>query len=136
MAILPYINFDGNAKEAILFYADVFQATPKIMYFKDMPEDPEFPMDDAIGQLVLNAQLEMAGTMVMISDIMPGMNFVEGNNISLTVVTKDVEMVRHLYEVLSEEGEVQMELQKTFWAPLYGMVKDRYGIIWQLSAEE
>jgi uncharacterized glyoxalase superfamily protein PhnB len=28
-----------------------------------------------------------------------------------------------------------MELQKTFWAPAYAMVKDQFGIVWQLSLE-
>jgi PhnB protein len=28
-----------------------------------------------------------------------------------------------------------MELQQTFWSKLYGMVQDKFGIIWQISME-
>jgi len=28
-----------------------------------------------------------------------------------------------------------MPLQKTFWAPLYGMVVDRYSIPWEVNCE-
>ncbi|MFV0552100.1 MAG: hypothetical protein ACK5L6_09315 [Anaerorhabdus sp.] len=40
MKIYAYLNFNGNCKDAIEFYAQVFNVEPKIMYFKDMPSDP------------------------------------------------------------------------------------------------
>lgn len=29
-----------------------------------------------------------------------------------------------------------MELQKTFWSPAFGMVRDKFGITWQVSTEQ
>ena len=34
---------------------------------------------------------------------------------------------------LSEGGEVQMPLAKTFWAPCFGMVTDRFGVGWMVT---
>lgn len=37
--------------------------------------------------------------------------------------------------MLKENGHIEMELQETFWSPLYGNVTDKYGVQWQLSTE-
>jgi PhnB protein len=34
---------------------------------------------------------------------------------------------------LSENGAILLPLEKTFWAELYGMVKDSYGINWHIN---
>ena len=39
---------------------------------------------------------------------------------------------RRAFDALSEGGSVQMPLQKTFWSPAYGMVKDRFGVHWMV----
>lgn len=134
MAILPYINFNGNCREAVEYYADVFGVEkPRIMLYGDMPPDPEYPMSDDAKKLVMHTNLMIQGTMVMFSDVPPGMPFVAGNNVSLTVVSPDIEEIKRLYELLKAGGEVQMELQETFWSKSYGFVVDKYGIGWQLS---
>jgi PhnB protein len=38
-----------------------------------------------------------------------------------------------VYNRLKEGGTVDMELQETFWAKLYGRVTDKFGVIWQLN---
>ena len=134
MAIHPYINFQGNCREAVEYYAYVFGLDkPKIMLFGDMPPEPGFTMDDATKKLVMHTSLVIQGSMVMFSDVPPGMPFVAGNNISLTVVSKDIGEIKSLYDKLKDGGEVQMELQETFWSKCYGFVVDKYGIGWQLS---
>lgn len=134
MAIHPYINFQGNARAAVEYYADVFSTdSPKFMLYGDMPPDPGFPMDDATKNMVMHTSLMISGSMVMFSDMPPGMPFTAGNNISLTVVSTDVDEIKKLYDRLKDGGEVQMELQETFWSKCYGFVTDKYGIGWQLS---
>ena len=34
---------------------------------------------------------------------------------------------------LSEGGQVQMPLAKTFWSPCFGMVTDRFGVGWMVT---
>jgi PhnB protein len=79
--------------------------------------------------------LIISDSMVMFSDVPPGMPFTQGNNISLTVVSKDENVIRSAYEKLKEGGTVLMELQQTFWSKCYASVTDKFGIIWQLSLE-
>lgn len=65
-----YINFKGEAKEAIAFYEDVFDTKcQNLMTFGEAPEDPEHPINDEIKDLVMNASIIIEGTYVMISDV-------------------------------------------------------------------
>jgi len=134
MALQAYINFNGNCREAVEFYAKVFRAdAPKYMLYGDVPPDPIMGFDDKDKNLIMHTSLLIAGDTVMFSDTPPGMPFASGNNISLTIITKDAEEIRRLYHELSQGGEVGMALQETFWSNLYGMVTDKFGTNWQFS---
>ncbi|WP_342667011.1 VOC family protein [Domibacillus tundrae] len=52
------------------------------------------------------------------------------------MVSSDAEKLRSYFEGLSEDGEVTMPLQETFWSKLYGQVRDPFGIDWQISCSE
>ena len=55
-----------------------------------------------------------------------------GNNISPTVSVGDKEEVKRIFDELKDDGEVLVELQQTYFSELYGMVEDRFGVIWQV----
>lgn len=134
MAIDIYLNFNGNTREAIEFYAEVFGTEPPhIMTFGEAPADPSHPLPVEAKHLVMHANLKIAGSTVMFSDVFPGMPFVEGNNINLTLMDTDEDKIRSWFGRLKEGGTVSMELQQTFWSKCYGSLKDKFGIYWQLS---
>lgn len=134
MALDLFVNFDGNCREAVEFYAKVFKAAaPKIMTYGEAPNDPEMGISEKDMNLVMFTSLNILGSNVMFCDNPPGMDFARGNNISLTVVTKDADEIRRLFHALSAGGEIVMELQETFWSNLYGMATDKFGINWQFS---
>ena len=64
------------------------------------------------------------------------MPFTQGNNISPVVSLKKDADVSRAFDRLKAGGTVDMELQTTFWSPLYGMVTDRFGVSWQLMIDE
>ncbi|BDH64664.1 hypothetical protein WMG_01203 [Enterococcus faecalis EnGen0348] len=134
-----YINFKGEAKEAIAFYEDVFDTKcQNLMTFGEAPEDPEHPINDEIKDLVMNASIIIEGTYVMISDVpdMFGFEVTEGNNLSLVVSTDDDEKIDRLFKRLSEGGTVTMPLSETFWSEKYGSLKDQFGIHWMFNYYE
>lgn len=129
-----FMNFDGDCRQAVEFYAEVFQSEVlHLMTFGDMPPNPEFPIAESDKNRVAYACVPIFGCNVMFSDNPGDMPLIKGNNISPTVSTKDKAEVERVFHALAEGGEVGMALQKTFWSDLYGMVTDRYGIIWQVS---
>jgi PhnB protein len=134
MAVQPYINFSGNCREAVEFYAKVFGTEkPQIMSFGDTPPDPGFPLSEETRNLVMHAELKIEGTTIMFSDIPPGMPFTARNNISLMVGSKDINKVKAYFQELKIGGTVMMDLQETFWSKCYGNLTDKFGIGWQLN---
>lgn len=134
MPVLAYINFNGNCREAVDFYADAFEAEKqKIMTYGDVHQEADFELNEEAKKLVMHTFLDIMGSRIMFSDVPPGMPFIAGNNIALTVVSKDIEEVKNLFDRLKEGGTIIMELQETFWSKCYGYLTDKFGIGWQLS---
>jgi PhnB protein len=55
----------------------------------------------------------------------------QGFSLSLTVANEAE--ARRTFAALSEGGQVQMPLTKTFWSPCFGMLSDRFGVGWMIS---
>ena len=57
MAVDVYISFNGNCREAVEFYAQVFEtAKPNIMTFGETPPNPEFPLPESAKKLVIHCK--------------------------------------------------------------------------------
>ena len=134
MSFSVFINFDGNCREAVEFYAGVFKSkVVDLMTYDQMPADPDFIMPEADRKRIMYASVMIEGCNVMFSDNPPGMPLVKGNNVIPTLSPKSMDEIKRMFDELAAGGKVDMELQKTFWSDLYGMVTDKYGIIWQFS---
>ncbi|WP_327059469.1 VOC family protein [Kurthia huakuii] len=132
----PYLIFNGEATEAISFYADVFQSTDtSIMTFGEAPENPEHPLPENAENRVMHGYVTVAGEKIMFSDTFNGTPTTIGNNVTLAVISNDEQFMRQAFAKLAEEGEVFMELQEMFFSPLYGSLRDKYDIEWQFNYE-
>ena len=86
MTVDVYLNFNGDCREAVEFYAEVFETEkPQIMTFGETPLDPGYPMPEETKNLVMHSRLNISRSRVMFSDTFPGMPFVKGNNITLAL---------------------------------------------------
>ena len=133
--IVPYLYFNGNAREAITFYAQAFRVEmPDIKRLGDMPPDPAFPMPDAAKDMVMHAELHIADGVVMFSDSFGKPVGMDGN-ICMMLTLKDGDALRRYWNALKDGAEVTMDLAPAFWTPLYGMLTDKFGIEWQMSQE-
>ncbi|MEY8444508.1 VOC family protein [Lactococcus ileimucosae] len=137
MSLNAYLNFQGNGREALDFYSEVFNTKPsRIETFGDMPASPEYPLPEEIKEHIAFSELEIMGGKFMISDVFPNMPFTQGNNYSLLIQDKNPEVLKEIFHKLSKGGKVEMELQETFWSKCYGSLTDKFGVIWQVGAEE
>ena len=134
MALNPYLIFNGNAREAALFYAQVFGTEePQFLTYGSMHSD-EIP--EEAKDLIMHTYLEIAGNKLMISDEFPGQPFQQGNNFTLAYVSSDEAAIRAAFQKLKEDGgEVEMELQETPWSKAYGSLTDKFNIKWQFNYE-
>ncbi|MBB3129638.1 PhnB protein [Paenibacillus rhizosphaerae] len=134
--ISPYIVMNGNCAEAVAFYEKVLQAKNLgLSRFSDMP-DPDHPLPDEAKNRVLHAALEFDGNTLLFSDTFPGNPYQLGDQLSIAITSKDSERLQSVFAGLSDGGQVLMELQETFWSPAFGMVRDKFGITWQVSTEQ
>jgi PhnB protein len=81
---------------------------------------------------VIDAGIPYGGMVIMFMDYPSGTEMTVGDNIHPTISTDNKDEVTRLFNELKEGGEVYMELQKAFFSEWYGMVKDKFGVIWQI----
>ncbi|MDR2506039.1 MAG: VOC family protein [Oscillospiraceae bacterium] len=131
MSFDVFLNFDGDCRDALAFYADVFKTRmpAQIMTYGQNPGGAS----EADGERILYASLPIFGHNVMFSDCPSGSDYAKGTNIALTLGTPDADEIKRIYDALSDGGTVDMPLGKTFFSELYGMVTDKFEITWQLS---
>ncbi|AWB44684.1 hypothetical protein DCC85_10950 [Paenibacillus sp. CAA11] len=130
----PYLNFDGNTKEAVYFYEKALGGKLMgIMTFGDMPADPNFPMTDDMKERVMHANLKIGDSEIMFSDTFPGQPAQPGNAIQIAIHFTEESRAKEVFAALEDGGQVIMPLQTTEWSPLYGIVKDKYGITFQVN---
>lgn len=128
MQIQPYLFFDGRCDEAIEFYRRAIGAELKtLMRFRDNPQ----PSTHGNPDKVMHAELRIGDTTVLVSDgRCSGQPSFQGFALSLTVATEPE--AEQLFTALSEGGQVQMPLTATFFSSRFGMVADRFGVLWML----
>jgi PhnB protein len=125
----PYVTFDGNAREAMSFYKDVFGGELTINTFGEYGTD-----DPAIADKTMHAQLETSqGFTLMASDTAPGMEHSPGNNIAVSLSGEDASELRGYWDKLSNGGTVVMPLEKQMWGDEFGMCVDPFGISWMVN---
>ena len=133
MKLELFINFDGNCREAVDFYAKVFKSEVQdVMTYEQAPADPNHTVAEADKNKIMYAGIPIGGMTVMFMDMPSGYPLIVGNNITPTVSMTNKEEIERIFNELKDGGEVYMELQKTFFSELYGMLKDKFGVIWQI----
>lgn len=134
MAVEVYLNFNGNCREAVEYYQEVFETEePKFMTFGETPENPDYPLPEEAKSLIMHTRLVISGSTVMFSDTFPGMPFVEGNNVNLALIAETKEELIKYWDKLKVDSTIEMELQETFWTKYYGSLTDKFGIHWMFN---
>lgn len=129
MQLEMFLNFDGRAREAAEFYAGVFESeVGEIVTYGDAPVE----VAEADKDRVVYAGIKVGGKTLMLMDFPEGALLDIGNNVNPTVSLADKDEVRRIFEALAEGGRVEMPLEKTFYSELYGMVTDKFGVVWHV----
>jgi PhnB protein len=121
------------AKRRFAFYKSKLGAEPgMVLRWKDSP-DPNMSMPGNEDK-IMHARFRVAGTEIYASDgRCTGQPSFQGFALSLTVA--DEAEAKRRFEALSDGGQVQMPLSKTFFSPSFGMVADKFGVSWMVYVE-
>ena len=133
--INPWINFNGNAEEALTFYKSVFGGEfTKVIRMKDIAS-AEFPVADADAQKIMLITLPIGGTVLMANDVPSFMGQVSENEnrSKISVTAESREEAETIFNGLSAGGQVEMPMAQSPWGTQFGMFRDKYGIEWTVE---
>jgi PhnB protein len=128
----PYLNFNGNARQALQFYQSVFGGELDVNTFADFgAQDP--PDADKI----MHGQLETdAGYTIMAADVPSSMEYHSLAGCSVSLSGDDGDVLRGYWEKLSTSGTITMPMQKQSWGDEFGMCVDGFGVPWLVNISQ
>ncbi|QIK54243.1 VOC family protein [Dysgonomonas sp. HDW5B] len=134
MKIKSYLSFNGNAEEALNFYAGVFNGTiSEICRYGDYPE-MESPAE--YKDKIIHSDLEFNSCTFSMADAMPGTKTDFGSlGHTITLFCDSEEQLKDIYAKLSAAGQIKCELCQPFYAKLYAEIVDKFGVAWALIIE-
>ncbi len=133
-----YLNFQGNAEEAFIFYKSVFNTEfdHPIARIGDMPIPEDMPqLSEAELKMVMHVSLPiLGGISIMGSDMLESMGhkLIVGNNTTISLETDSKDEADILYQALSEAGTDLVPPHDEFWG-YWGCCLDRFGIRWMFN---
>jgi PhnB protein len=126
----PYLNFRGNARDAMEFYKEVFGGELKMQTFAEFHASQDPSEDDQIMHGDLEAR---NGMRLMGADVPKRMEFQPGTNVSMSLSGESEPELRGYFDKLAEGGTVMMPLEKAMWGDTFGMLTDRFGVQWLVN---
>lgn len=124
----PYLFFPGSADKAVTFYQSAFGGKVEITRRGDIDKDaPENEKN-----LIINASLETDGLTIRMSDRLDT-TLDPQTRVELSIVGRNDQRLRKLFDDLSKGGTVRSPLEKMFWGDVFGALVDRFGFGWQVN---
>ena len=122
--ITPNLWYDGNAKEAVDFYASVFPDT-KIIYTSHYPTEGLEEFQQNLAGKELTIEFELLGQ--RFTAINAGPEFKFNESVSFLISCKDQEEIDYFWNALIADGGNDSQC---------GWLKDKYGLSWQVIPED
>ena len=126
--INPFLYFNGNCKEAIEYYKEIFNGSLEIMTVKDTAYESQFASENSILHAVLTSK---DGIAIMSSDTMIGHKVEFGSSNYIVINFESEEEIDRVYSLFSKDAiKIREELHKAFWGAKYAALVDKFGICW------
>lgn len=133
----PYLNFDGNCREAFAHYRSIFGGDFIIMQtFRDGPDG--MGVSDEEMDNIMHVSLPMGESVLMGSDVPSafGAPPITGSNVQISVSPASREDADRVFAGLSKGGEVTMPMMDMFWGSYFGSCTDKFGMNWMVNVEQ
>jgi PhnB protein len=124
----PYLNFNGNARQAMEFYTSVFGGKLTMTTYAELGAP-----GTADADRIMHAMLETdAGYTIMAADIPGTMEYQPMAGCSVSI-SGDEDALRGYWDKLSASGTATMPMQKQAWGDEFGMCVDQFGVAWMVD---
>jgi PhnB protein len=129
-----HVNFRGDARKALEFYQSVFGGDLSVATYADIHavEDPSQADHVAFGRVTAPNGFD-----IMAYDVQPSKPYNPGENpFYITLQGTDAGEVKALWNALGDgAAAILVPLAPAAFAPLYGMLTDRFGVTWIVGAD-
>jgi PhnB protein len=133
MQLYTYLNYGGNCAQAFRFYEQHLGGKISMMMTHGQaPDQSQVPA--GWKDAVLHARMTIGGAELLGADIPPD-RFQPMRSAYLTLSVDSTPEAERIYALLSENGEIFMKMQETFFAHRFAMLRDRFGTSWMLLHE-
>ncbi len=128
-----HLNFRGAARAVLEFYRSVFGGEIAVLTYTDAHN----VQDPSEADQVMWGQVQSGnGIHLMAYDVPVRMPYDQGiNSVFVSVRGRDTEEITSYWTGLLEGATILSDLAPAGWSPLYGMLKDRFGVVWVLDVE-
>ena len=119
-----------NAKEAIDYYQDIFDAELKgeIIYMENMPGYEE----TSHKGLIAHSQIKIGETNLFVNDQLDDHIQEVGRNIQFCIFVDSYEKLEELFKKLSYEATLEREIEDEYWGAKSFSVRDKFDIVWHI----
>ena len=126
-----HLNFRGDARAALELYRSVFGGEIVLVTY----QDAHSAQDPAEAEQIMWGQVRSDdGFHVMAYDVPGRLPYEPGvNAVFVSVRGTDADEITACWTGLSAGATVVQELAPAGWSPLYGMLRDRFGVVWVLD---
>lgn len=128
-----HVNFRGQAREALSFYQSVFGGDLSLATYADIHsvESPEQADHIAFGRVKASNGFD-----IMAYDVQPSKGYDPGQNpFYVTLQGNDPDEIKAQWDGLANDATILIPLAPAPFAPLYGMVTDRFDVTWIIGVE-
>ena len=128
-----HLNFRGDARAALAFYQSVFGGQQAVVTYKDAGAGQN---PDEADQVMWGQVAAESGFRIMAYDVPSHLGWNPGEiPVFVSVRGNDADELAGYWQRLSVDGIILQPLAPAGWSPLYGMLRDRFGITWVLDVE-
>ena len=129
-AIVPYLNFNGDAAAALAFYSNALGGS---VTQSSTFADANMAQDESQKDKILHAVFEAGDLKFMVSDCPPPVTVSSGDQVSLSLNFTELEAIEKTFAALADGGNITMPIQDTFWGARFAMTKDKFGVHWMFN---
>lgn len=134
--VTPYLTFAGDCGAAMALYAEAFGSTVRMArtYGDYVPEGVDQPPEN-LRDWILHGEMEIAGTVVWLADEVSA-EAAGGAKVKLVATVPTASEGRRIFNLLRDGGKTTLPPTETFYSTFHAGTVDRFGIHWNVIAEE
>jgi PhnB protein len=129
----PYLNFRGQARDAMTFYQSVLGGRLEVMTFADMGG---MGVPDSETDQVMHSALTVSESVNVFGADVPSQMEGDFPNGRISLSGDDADTLRGWFDGLAAGGTVNVPLEKAPWGDSFGDLTDKYGVSWMVNISE